>query len=1745
MKSKNKIKLRRISLLISLGILLTTQNLGATSYSQTLTGDLATDTAEGHDYSVIETVPGHLTYNFLPNDKIHILGDHSVWIPETTNFEEYYGVKIEAENSNNLNLTSLKNISIDISGGTETTISEGQFIGSNLEAVGVRDDGKGDISFGDDTQININNTSGDWAVGTGSGVDLTTSFIGISQEGSGGTSSQSFGDRTQITLDDIGGKVSMDGGGSGMSLTSSLTGISQSVSNGVDTSQVFGDDSRITLTSSRGDISGEGFFSSRSQYTGIDQEGGDNGSSSQSFGDRTQIVLNDILGETNFAGEEYGVDLNSSLVGIRQSSDLAGTSNQIFGDDSQIRLTRSNGTVSGKTNFTSNSEYVGIEQNGNGTTNQSFGDRTQIDLNDLSGEINFSGEYNHGELNSNLVGIRESVGVSGTSNQIFGDDSQIRLTSTSGTVRGEGYFNAQSYHTGIEQDSNGKGKQSFGNRTQVVLEDTLGEVSQSGIMSYSNRYSVLRGIKQSSNTTADNSQIFGDSSQIILTNRSSDISGVKSFTSHSDYTGIGQDSSISISSRLGETSDCSNLQKFGDDTQIYLSITTGNQTLNEESSSSTITSMATGISQTSGYNWYHTSDMSAINHLVANQTFGDRTQIILNTTTKNKTLGVSSSAMENLILSGVTQENSQMLWGQNTSAIYRNNSSSQSFGDDTQIILSSDHEDVAVGEGGSVTLYSTLTGVSQNSYEGAGTDGNGSQSSTSSTTQLFGENTQIVLSNTNGDFILGDRSYGNIRSTLLGVNQHVDLGSEYRGSVNHLDSSNSQIFGDNTEIRLSNNLGNMIVGDEGYGSLSAEFTGINQNISLRNAFIDGTNEFSVNNSQIFGDNTRIIMDNHIGSQTTTGYGSFASSLQFVGISQYNNLKSFSSGGSNDITINNSQIFGNDTQISMTNTKEDMDFGSEGSQNQELIMAGIEQYSFSELLGDPINYTSSQTFGDNTRIVLNSTTADQSGEGGELQSTSRFMGIRQANSDLNQTFGANTQVLINNTAGTITMDGEDTRVVAGSSLIGIAQINSKNSTQTFGDNTKVQVKNSLGDLIVEGDESQLGLISEATGISQSGSSGSSSQTFGENTQIRVESKAGSIKNTASAEIDFSAKGIEQANRGAQMTFGNGTQVTVHAEVGAIEGVQELNSSVNAYGIYSVGSLEDDLVFDGDLSIQATVKPLIRDGVVLTDQANAYSLFATGNGAIRLNDQGANKITLVGDLGTGASGLDNRVTVDLANSASYLQGTVKANEGSIFLTLAEGATWRPQGDGNIDATFGESTGQLDLKSGGVVDLAWWNNQNSRLNPINQFRTLTIDRATLEDGGIFRVNSDVLHGQADRINIVDASGGGTQYIQVAYDPSMTEASGILSALPGNEPIVLDIQGGTALDRVVGKMYQSDSPLHQYEIDPTIVSDGHQIRIGSLRYSRTENLSETPYTVVDAQAAFRNLWKLEGNNVLRRMGDLRLAPEENTSGAWARVYGGKLTSDSSYQRTFEQKYTGMQVGYDREHLLHNGKLHTGVMFNYLDSSPSYSSGSGSLYSKGLGAYGSWIGNNNHHVDLVLRASRLNNEYHLVDNSGNFASGSYDAWAYGMSAEYGYRAQLKKQFFLEPQVELSFGHIGSADHKTDSGLSVQQSSINTAQSRIGLLIGKDFGSKNQMGNAYFRGSWVHDFSSNGTLDGFYQGDRARLKTADHQGSHLELNLGANLKVNQKLDTYLELTKTFGGKVDTDWQVNGGVRLMW
>ena len=431
----------------------------------------------------------------------------------------------------------------------------------------------------------------------------------------------------------------------------------------------------------------------------------------------------------------------------------------------------------------------------------------------------------------------------------------------------------------------------------------------------------------------------------------------------------------------------------------------------------------------------------------------------------------------------------------------------------------------------------------------------------------------------------------------------------------------------------------------------------------------------------------------------------------------------------------------------------------------------------------------------------------------------------------------------------------------------------------------------------------------------------------------------------------------------------------------------------------------------------------------------------------------------------------------------------------------------------------------------------------------RTVTGGTLQLAGSNTFRVNTDLAAGTADKFTFDSlATGSSTdkQYITVGYDASLDPYKEGSTGANGGTPIdVLEITNlnGQDLSNFTGGTTTLDSVLYQYNSTTNVKVENNKVQITGITTTKIPVPSESVKTARDAQMAMGSMWRIEGNNLMKRMGELRSDKEAAKGGVWARYYRGELSADSAYDREFSQDYTAFQGGIDKVQDFKGGKLYTGIAVNRIDSNAGYTAGSGDLSSTGVGVYASWLGSKGHYLDVIARGSKLTNDFKLVDLSGNAAKADYDTWAYGISAEYGYRQDLNAGWFVEPQAELSLGHIGSVDYTMSNGGRIENDGVDSAVTRIGILGGKEFTIGGRPSNAYVKASLLHDFGGNGGATGYYGSDSLALQTGDLTGTWYEIGLGANLGIAKNSNLYFDALKTFGGDLRTDWQFNAGLRF--
>ena len=516
---------------------------------------------------------------------------------------------------------------------------------------------------------------------------------------------------------------------------------------------------------------------------------------------------------------------------------------------------------------------------------------------------------------------------------------------------------------------------------------------------------------------------------------------------------------------------------------------------------------------------------------------------------------------------------------------------------------------------------------------------------------------------------------------------------------------------------------------------------------------------------------------------------------------------------------------------------------------------------------------------------------------------------------------------------------------------------------------------------------------------------------------------------------------------------------------------------------------------------------------TDEAKAYGIYAEQNAVINLYAKNT---------------LDNiKIGAKAENAENLAAYAVYADNATVIFHNSADLNWDGSTTDNTVMTY---LNNATLGFGGTA----------------ANRIVTGGTLELQGSNEFRVTTDLGSNGADKFTFDSLKAGSstdTQYITVGYDKAFDGSD--LTSISGNV-VVLSI--GNLNNQTLnfeGKASTLDSPLDRFTATPTVDVSGNDVKITQIDFGKNADgdASETVMTASDAKMALGSMWRMEGNNLMKRMGELRSDKEAAKGGVWARYYRGELSADSAYDRNFSQDYTAFQGGIDKVQDYKGGKLYTGIAINRIDSKAGYTMGSGDLSSTGVGLYASWLGSKGHYVDVIARGSKLANDFKLVDLSGNSAKADYDTWAYGISTEYGYRQQLNAGWFVEPQAELSLGRIGSVDYTTSSDVTIKQDSVNSAVVRLGFLGGKEFSIGGRTSNAYVKASALHDFGGNGGAMAYKGIDSRELEIGELTGTWYEIGLGANLGIAKNSNLYFDALKTFGGDLRTDWQFNAGLRF--
>ena len=278
--------------------------------------------------------------------------------------------------------------------------------------------------------------------------------------------------------------------------------------------------------------------------------------------------------------------------------------------------------------------------------------------------------------------------------------------------------------------------------------------------------------------------------------------------------------------------------------------------------------------------------------------------------------------------------------------------------------------------------------------------------------------------------------------------------------------------------------------------------------------------------------------------------------------------------------------------------------------------------------------------------------------------------------------------------------------------------------------------------------------------------------------------------------------------------------------------------------------------------------------------------------------------------------------------------------------------------------------------------------------------------------------------------------------------------------------------------------------------------------------------------------VWRSEINDMNKRLGELRDSSEQS-NGVWARVYNGKAKYGA---QNVTNKYTAFQFGYDRQ--VTPGVWLGGAM-SYTDGKNDFKQGNGDSSLYAFTGYASWLAENGMFVDVTGKFGRMKNSFDIATNLGT-SSGSYRTNTVSMSAEAGWRLYpMQNALYVEPQVEMMYGRVFSADYTTSLGVNVDQASTDTLVGRVGFALGLKC--PDNRGNAYVRASVLHDWKGDASAT-FTKNGLTRTVEDDLGDTWIEYGIGANYNATKNVHLYVDLESTASATVETSYRFNIGAR---
>lgn len=421
--------------------------------------------------------------------------------------------------------------------------------------------------------------------------------------------------------------------------------------------------------------------------------------------------------------------------------------------------------------------------------------------------------------------------------------------------------------------------------------------------------------------------------------------------------------------------------------------------------------------------------------------------------------------------------------------------------------------------------------------------------------------------------------------------------------------------------------------------------------------------------------------------------------------------------------------------------------------------------------------------------------------------------------------------------------------------------------------------------------------------------------------------------------------------------------------------------------------------------------------------AFLVNSGKHNVLQLNGSTAGSDT--GELLTAKSGSE----VSLSLNASHAAGTLRAEDNAVVdVALGNGshlsgAMFNVNSLSLDNSSLYEMTANSDIRSlsmaGGTV----------KFSAGEEYGTLTL--GTLSGSGHFVMNTNLLTGEADLLDITD-SASGKHTLSVAASGREAGSDALTLVRTGGGDVEFALNGG-----------RLDVGAWQH----TLLRNGNQWEL----VQATGSTSASTDAMLSMASAPQFIHQNELNVLRSRLDDTRTQPQ---SGMWGTVLHGRSDVDGAWGSAYRLEQNGMMLGGDRVNAVAAGELTTGAWLSQSTGQIKHARGGQSrVTSYGGGLYATLNSANGWYTSGSAQISHFANKLSARMSDGGTARADWNSWGYGLGLEAGRQIALSDATRLTPFAGLDGWMTPSESVRLNNGMTAETGDGRSLQALAGLRV--------------------------------------------------------------------------------------------